>query len=242
MERQGYNTCIYFGTDYIVSTFSCPFLKERHSIFRYLLYRKNRQSKISPLGPFIPIPVYFKSEWSYAQYHIPVQAAHISLSSTSIRTPQIAGAPDEERCIVCWVHAPASDQQSATGLMASAPPGEYQLIALTYAGGWYRLSLPKRKQADQAASPPLVSQPPSAAGSTYHGSPRMTPLSLGSPSSKTSFGTRDLQVRPRTSSGSTAKSVTKGKDKEKERDALAKEGQDCTLREYRRFGRWDGWG
>ncbi|RXW21930.1 hypothetical protein EST38_g3886 [Candolleomyces aberdarensis] len=43
----------------------------------------NRRSSLSPLTNFIPLPRYLDSEWSYAQYRIPVQSAHISLSSTS---------------------------------------------------------------------------------------------------------------------------------------------------------------
>jgi hypothetical protein len=47
--------------------------------------------------------------------------------------------------------------------------------------------------------------------------------------------------RPRTSSSSSMISrLDKGKDKEREKEA--KESRECSLQEYRRFGRWDGWG
>lgn len=32
------------------------------------------------------------------------------------------------------------------------------------------------------------------------------------------------------------------KGKDKERQSEKKESRQCTLQEYRRFGRWDGWG
>ena len=41
---------------------------------------RNRQSKLSSLTSFIPIPKYFESEWSYARFRIPTQSAHISLT------------------------------------------------------------------------------------------------------------------------------------------------------------------
>ncbi|KAG9317583.1 arginine-tRNA-protein transferase [Chiua virens] len=59
----------------------------------------NRQSSLSPLTPFLPLPKYFDSEWSYAQYRIPAQAAHISLSSTSARSSHTDIAADE-KCVV----------------------------------------------------------------------------------------------------------------------------------------------
>ncbi|KAK0491000.1 SVP1-like protein 2 [Armillaria novae-zelandiae] len=116
----------------------------------------NRQSSLSPLTNYLPLPKYFESEWSYAQYRIPVQSSHISLS----RSPA-ANVPDEERCVVGWIEG-------------SDDPEPYQLVALTYTGGWYRLSLP-------------TSEPPP---------------------------------------------VASGEGKEK---------RDCILREFRRYGRWDGW-
>src|ERR1700761_990718 len=53
----------------------------------YYVHRSNRQSTFSPLTPYLPLPKYFESEWSYAQYRIPTQSSHISLSATSVRSP-----------------------------------------------------------------------------------------------------------------------------------------------------------
>lgn len=167
----------------------------------------NRQSTFSPLTPFLPLPKYFESEWSYAQYRIPVQSSHISLSSAS--RSSAADLPDEERCVVGWIDVSTEDKPTPT----RAP--EYQLIALTYTGGWYRLSLPpaKKSSSSTGASPLAGSSPP-----------RSAPL-----------------VRPRTSSASsTISRLDKGK--EKERDKKEKDTTNCILEEYRKFGRWDGWG
>ncbi|KAJ7636611.1 hypothetical protein FB45DRAFT_1138370 [Roridomyces roridus] len=93
----------------------------------------NRQSTFSPLTPYLPLPKYFQSERSYAQYRIPVQSAHISLSQTSsMRAPP--SDVDEERCVVGWIEAPGTEEGGWV---------EHQLVALTYAGGWYRLLLPQ---------------------------------------------------------------------------------------------------
>ncbi|KAJ7791319.1 hypothetical protein B0H14DRAFT_2935821 [Mycena olivaceomarginata] len=140
----------------------------------------NRQSTFSPLTPYLPLPKYFESEWSYAQYRIPV---------------------DEERCVVGWIEAP-NDENTAEGRV------EHQLVALTYAGGWYRLSLPAARS-KSGASDPSTSLPKS---------------------------------RQRTESGSSVISrFDKGKEKEK-KDAGEKQSRKCVLEEFRRFGRWDGWG
>ena len=169
---------------------------------------RNRQSTFSPLTPFIPLPKYFESEWSYAQYRIPVQSSHISISGTS--RSHMAYVPDEERCVVGWVEVPSESGPSPQGPMV------WGIIALTYAGGWYRLSLPAHATSSQSSTPaissPLSSSPP-----------RLGPLS-----------------QPRTSSPSSV--VGRDKGKEKERDRERKDSRECILREFRRFGRWDGWG
>lgn len=172
----------------------------------------NRQSTFSPLTPFLPLPKYFESEWSYAQYRIPAQSAHISISTPPLRSPT-ADVADEEKCMVGWIEAPvpgsAEGRESVT---------EYQLVALTFAGGWYRLSLPSSGSSNISPGFPL----------------RNIPLS-GSPPKSTST------PRPRTpSNSSTINRLDKGKEKEREKEA--KENRDCILQEYRRFGRWDGWG
>lgn len=172
---------------------------------------RNRQSSFSPLTPFIPLPKYFDSEWSYAQYRIPVQSSHISLSSSSSRSPT-ADVPDEERCVVGWVTV-TNDSNPSRG-----PAVEHQLIALTYAGGWYRLSLPNTRTSTNI---PLTT-------------PSVVPMS-GSPPKLISM------PRPRSSSGSSAIArFDKGKEKDREKEG--KESRECVLQEYRRFGRWDGWG
>lgn len=165
----------------------------------------NRQSSLSPLAPFLPLPKYFDSQWSYAQYRIPAQAAHISLSSTSsVRSPATDLAADE-KCVVGWIKVPAKTEESVQ---------EYQLVALTYSGGWYRLSLPLKG--------PLVN----------HSNVSDVPQDPHHRVSSTS--------RQRTSSVSSINSLPdrgKGKQRDKGRDS-----HDLILEEYRKYGRWDGWG
>lgn len=133
-----------------------------------------------------------------------MQTSHISISASS--RSATADAPDEERCVVGWVEAPSDSNSNRSNT-------EYQLIALTYTGGWYRLSLPSHG----------VSSP----------APSSTTLS-GSPPKLSSI------ARKRTSSGaSVIGRAEKGKEKEREKDG--KESTDCVLQEFRRFGRWDGW-
>ncbi|KAJ8457234.1 hypothetical protein ONZ51_g11658 [Trametes cubensis] len=184
----------------------------------------NRQSTFSPLTPFIPLPKYFDSEWSYAQYRIPSQSAHISLSAQPAKPPT-ADVVDEEKCVVGWIQVTPEDLDEPGRIRAV----EYQLIALTYTGGWYRLSLPS-----STASP---SAPSSSPGSARPGTPSARdPLSTSPPS------VRALSMtRPRSSSGSSFVARS-DKGKERERDKDEKPGRDCILQEYRRFGRWDGWG
>ncbi|KAG2754640.1 hypothetical protein P692DRAFT_20827233 [Suillus brevipes Sb2] len=169
----------------------------------------NRQSSLSPLASLIP---YFDSEWSYAQYRIPAQASHISLSSStsSSRSPT-ADITDEEKCMVGWIEAPSDRSEPGRD-----PPMEFQLIALTYSGGWYRLSLPlgtSNISSPSAGGTPLSSSPPKASSHS----------------------------RPRTNSVSSITSRTeKGKEKERGRDR--KDNRELILQEYRKYGRWDGWG
>ncbi|KAF8631577.1 hypothetical protein AX15_002328 [Amanita polypyramis BW_CC] len=163
----------------------------------------NRQSTFSPLTPFLPLPKYFESEWSYAQYRIPVQSSHISLSANPAVQSPLLDPPDEERCAVGWI------QHTGSKTGDKEPIAEYQLIALTYTGGWYRLSLPRQYDAFKKSG---VSNSP--------------PKYLSSP-------------RSRTSSGSSFSGRT---DKGKEKEAEKSNRSDCVLEEYRRYGRWDGWG
>ncbi|KAG1753919.1 uncharacterized protein EDB91DRAFT_1100625 [Suillus paluster] len=168
----------------------------------------NRQSSLSPLASLIP---YFDSEWSYAQYRIPAQASHISISSSSSTRSPTADVTDEEKCMVGWIQTPSDRSEPGRD-----PSMEYQLIALTYSGGWYRLSLPQgvsNSSSLSAAGTPLSSSPPRVSS----------------------------QPRPRTSSVSSTTSRTE-KGKERERDRDRKDNRELVLQEYRKYGRWDGWG
>ncbi|KAH8830779.1 SVP1-like protein 2 [Flagelloscypha sp. PMI_526] len=160
----------------------------------------NRQSMMQQLNAFIPLPKYFQSEWSYAHYRIPSQTAHLSISASTQHRSPTDDVPDEERCVVGWIPAP-SDSQPLPG----RPVDEYQLVALTYTGGWYRLSTPR----------------PVQSGETPPSSPKSTSFSS----------------KQRRDSASTIGRSDKGKGKEE-----GTPSRRCTLEEFRRFGRWDGWG
>ncbi|KAI9513197.1 WD40-repeat-containing domain protein [Russula earlei] len=177
----------------------------------------NRQSKLSSLTSFIPIPKYFGSEWSYAQFRIPTQSAHISLTQQAAARDAHPDLAEEEKCTVGWVQAP-TPTHSVAPQPAAAPPAalEYQLIALTYTGGWYRLALPNKKSSAVTGITNI-----SSTGSVRSGRAR-------SPSGSSVAGGGGR--------------VDKGKGVSS-RDSDRKEGgRDCTLMEFRRFGSWDGWG
>jgi len=179
---------------------------------------RNRQSTFSPLKPFIPLPHYFNSEWSYAQYRIPSQSSHISLSTPPSKPPT-ADVVDEEKCIVGWIQVPSEDHDQ----LRHGSSMEHQLIALTYTGSWYRLALPK----PQTSPKPAMLAHPSGSGTAISASPpSVRAISM---------------ARPRSSSGSSfAGRLDKGKEREREKEG--KDSHECTLIEFRRFGRWDGWG
>lgn len=200
---------------------------------------RNRVSTLSPLTPFISLPKYFVSEWSYAQYRIPARVSHISLSSASHSTDMI----QDERCTVAWIHAPADSKDDA---VQEGGKQEFQIIVINYSGGWYRLGLPSSGSSAQSQSHSHTqtsskkdsgSRPASVLG----GSP--LPSGLRSPSPF---------LRPRSSSGTSVsgrrldkgkgKEVDRERERDKERERDAKEGHLCTLLEFRRYGRWDGWG
>lgn len=118
--------------------------------------------------------------------------------------------------MVGWIEAPSDDTSG------ESTDGEYQLVVLTFAGGWYRLRLPKL----------------SGSKVSKHGFGNLSP-------SKANFGSPpkfpSIPHQARSISGSSATGRL-DKGKEKERDAEKKESRNCTLEEFRRFGRWDGWG
>lgn len=184
----------------------------------------NQQSTFSPLTPYISLPKYFASEWSYAQYRIPVQKAHLALSAGTSGA-KLSDAVEDEKCVVAWVKVPMQKGEIPS-VHPSRPPisaieYDYQLIVLTYSGGWYLLALPSS---------------PSAHPSSRPSSPAYAP-SLNSHSGKLP------PPRPRSTSGSSMTMRTKAdKGKEKESEKEEKVGRDCTLLQFRRFGRWDGWG
>ncbi|KDQ08286.1 hypothetical protein BOTBODRAFT_38117 [Botryobasidium botryosum FD-172 SS1] len=279
----------------------------------------NRHSSLSSLSPYLRIPKYFSSEWSYAMYRLPTQSAHIALSQ-SLHPEQHA---EEERCVVTWIQVfrksmPEQQQQQQAedkrrnvdaGTNPNLDPGreqegrwEWQLLALTYAGEWYRLSLPSASVSSSstpavgnAPLPPdsasvasgsgsgMSFSPPRKAPSVLSGFARartasyphphphsqsnvsrtgpgsMTPMATpessrsiaGSsvatprpiPIPRSAKGNREASLRGSSlggggsGSGSAGGGAGGGSGGGKERD-----DRECVLEEFRRFGRWDGWG
>ena len=190
-----------------------------------------------------------------------MQSSHISLSSTrpAVSSSSLSSAPvikdadvpAEERCVVGWIHVVTEGHQYTSqsgGVRGDSGVLEWQLIALTYLGGWYRLSLPskeKEKRKEGSSGGGSVSHNASsrvsidgsgrkAFGHDVAPSP-LDPRGLGS----MAYGSPPKAASRRESSVSTFKRTRKGKDKDEEKE---KYSRDCVLQEYRRFGRWDGWG
>ncbi|KAG9012652.1 hypothetical protein FRB94_005262 [Tulasnella sp. JGI-2019a] len=191
----------------------------------------NRQSTFSPLSGYLH--KYFSSQWSYAQYRLPSTSTHISLhSATPNNSRPDPRHTEEEKCTVGWIEVPvvvtpapaittpqSPQSAKASGARVITPQPlrqtqvDYQLVALTFSGCWYRLSVPSS----------LSTSSVNAVGSS-------------SP------------VR-RASSASSFTATEKGKGKAKRKDGSEagdtddeRPERECSLIEFKRFGRWDGWG
>ncbi|KAF8592680.1 hypothetical protein K439DRAFT_1643720 [Ramaria rubella] len=197
----------------------------------------NRQSALAPLSPFLRLHKYFESEWSYAHYRLPSPSSHISLSSSHSITAPKDETIEEERCVVCWIEVPSSESTRI----------DHQLVALTYSGGWYRLALPS--SASQAAStsslPVSIPSTPSTVAPSMSISP---PFTSGPPRVFPSSPPRASGSQVRLSSRSSAYGMSsslrdkgKGRELDRDKDESKEGGRRCTLVEFRKFGRWDGW-
>ena len=127
--------CIYFVFQVITVLCKLCFCCQSKRTSCRLIF-SNQHSSLSPLSPFISLPKYFESEWSYARYRIPVQTSHLSLSASST-VPDIAA---DAKCVVSWIRVTPKVCES---VLEQEPAPEFQLIVLTLSGCWYRLSLPQ---------------------------------------------------------------------------------------------------
>jgi hypothetical protein len=109
---------------------------------------------------------------------------------------------EEEKCVVGWI--------------AGAAPHEFQLVALTYSGGWYRLALPRSASASAAAQAGVGGTAGATGGSV-----------------RSAGTTRQARAAPGR--------ADKGKGKAGAPEDKEKESRECVLLEFRRFGSWDGW-
>ncbi len=109
---------------------------------------------------------------------------------------------------------PKKETLAASNVTVTAP--QYQLIALTYSGGWYRLSLP---------------------GSTSPGS--TSDLKNFPKSSKSVGGT---PTRASTPTGHRGSLREEAKQRRASGEVKSNVSSSLRLEEFRRFGRFDGWG
>lgn len=190
---------------------------------------------MAPFSPFLRLHKYFESEWSYAHFRLPTPPSHLSLSNTQSITAPRDETIEEERCTVCWIEVPV-EQDSTPGAV------EHQLIALTYSGGWYRLALPTPSTHSQSrpSETPQASLTSSASTAVPGVSDSRRPVVPSSPSKPIP---EQGQAHSRHSAYISPTSRDKGKGRETDRDKEeAKDGgRRCTLVEFRKFGRWDGW-
>ncbi|KIM25202.1 hypothetical protein M408DRAFT_331305 [Serendipita vermifera MAFF 305830] len=127
--------------------------------------------------------------------------------------------------------SPLSPSRSSRAGVTSPSLPDYQLVALTFTGGWYRLSLPNQSEPTDRSSTP---EPYQGSGGAKRSAPRQ-PESIA-PSERTGSGSPQL--------------ATKRLADQKRRDSSRRRGSDaqvndtnqCHLEEFRRYGRWDGWG
>lgn len=221
---------------------------------------RNRQSKLSSLSPYMRLPKIFVSEWSYAQYRLPAQAPSSNLAALSAQViDPTAERVEEERCTVAWIEVPIDtippaplstpspkpDKTKSTShsLKSVANPNgpamEYQLVALTYSGGWYRLSLPPvAGTVIQSENRPTTPSGGRATGSVLSSSPKDASVLFGlAGRGKGGEGTGKGVDKSKEKEGK-----TKGKEEPEVKEVKEKQSRQCVLEEFRRFGRWDGWG
>lgn len=202
----------------------------------------------------------------------PAHVALSTTSSSSRMGTTNPDAGEEERCVVAWIQVPVSEPSPASppratlplsSIASSSPKGkgkgrevdpssdrerrrttllshtpssspskpskeisspstvgepEYQLIALTFSGGWYRLSLPGS----------------SGTGTGQGGDPK-------SPSTKSSrsAGTPSRTSTPTGRQGSIRE---ESKQRRSSGEGSPNSSNSLSLQEFRRFGRFDGWG
>ena len=121
---------------------------------------------------------------------------------------------------------------------------QYQLLALTYSGCWYRLSMPSTSSGEVVSSMVgrKASPVPSVSLAAGGGS---TPRDIQYPhrAPPTSPSVTSVSTSPPSHSSSASShraSSAKGRKAEGEVDS-ERNGRECVLEEFRRFGRWDGW-
>lgn len=119
----------------------------------------------------------------------------------------LTGREQAERCVVGWIEVPvkipgAGHKKSGTALTKDSEPEEemqYQLVALTYSGCWYRLSVPSSSSTLSSSPTHSASvQSPTPVPSSTPTSARSNPVSIPG-HARSSSGSTSQQRSPRSS-------------------------------------------
>ncbi|KAK4058110.1 Phosphatidylinositol 3,5-bisphosphate-binding protein [Microbotryomycetes sp. JL221] len=129
-------------------------------------YESSRHKQLDMLKPFLP--KYFSSEWSHSQFRLPASGpspsklpnfaafASPSPSSTGTTDERTGRGPlrtEDDICICGWIKVGAdaqnarspfvnrSNQRPAQETTRDDDTGDYQIVAITRSGGWFRISL-----------------------------------------------------------------------------------------------------
>ncbi|KAG9053176.1 hypothetical protein FS842_008557 [Serendipita sp. 407] len=246
--RRGIDQAHIYGVAFRPDEKECCAWSDKGTVHFFSLERLNRTSLLRHVNAIFQSN-YLSSEWSYAQYRLPTPPAHVahSLSQTNRLGIAHPDAGDDEKWTVGWIEVPPkptspvrnksplpstrgvplspsrSNRQGAyrpsSPLSPQAPPEpEYQLVALTYTGGWYRLSLPRFTEPSERSGTP---EPYQGQGRNNQGRTSAVPMDS---SSQRSSDSKTSTSRRRNS------------------DAQKMDSTSCQVEEFRRFGRWDGWG
>ncbi|KAG8825715.1 hypothetical protein FRC17_008559 [Serendipita sp. 399] len=245
--RRGIDQAHIYGVAFRPDEKECCAWSDKGTVHFFSLERLNRTSVLRHVSALFQNN-YLSSEWSYAQYRLPTPPAHVahSLSQTNRLGVANPDAGDEEKWTVGWIEippkvtspntgrtplpsnraAPVSPPKSSRHLPSSPispqspPEPQYQLVALTYTGGWYRLSLPQSSEPNERAGTP----------EPYQGQ------------SRNNQGRTSATITDSSSQRSVDSRTSGAKSRRRNSDAQRADSTTCQVEEFRRFGRWDGWG
>ncbi|KAK4054825.1 Phosphatidylinositol 3,5-bisphosphate-binding protein [Microbotryomycetes sp. JL201] len=107
-------------------------------------YESSRQRQLDLLKPYLP--KYFSSEWSHSQFRLPAPAPSpsklpnfASLSPTDLgKSSASASSVEDDVCMCEWIKI---DRPLDSSRRPDSDGDEFQIIAVTRSGGWFRIKL-----------------------------------------------------------------------------------------------------